>query len=389
MRNVVITGGSIAAVTTADALRQAGHDGTITLLSAETHAPYLRPPLSKGVLKGTEDVASTAIDISGLGVEVVLGTRATGLDRDRSRVLLADGEEVPYDGLVIATGARARRLAGDDGDERVIRDLDDALALKEELLPGRRLIVVGGGFLGMEAASTARALGLEVTVVDVLPHLERQFGPILAAHMTAAARERGVSLVHSPAGVHIEDASRVTLGDGRTLVADLVLSAVGDVPNVEWLTGTGLAEPAGVRTDSRCRVAPGIVAAGDAALVRTDAGAPRRTPHWGAAIDQARTAAFALVRGEEAPAYAPRPYLFLDRAVGPRHEDLRHDRHGRRDGRPRGLAGGGLRRRAVPRRRAAHRRGLDQPPHADPAAAAPGRRGRRRRRAARRVRRMP
>src|SRR5690606_9691830 len=123
--------------------------------------------------------------------ELVLEAGVVGIDRERSRLRLANGDELGYDGLVIATGARARKLLGADSSERVVRNLADAFALQRECQPGRSLTVIGGGFLGMEVASTARTLGLEVTVVDMLPHLERQFGPILAKHMTAAARERG------------------------------------------------------------------------------------------------------------------------------------------------------------------------------------------------------
>lgn len=316
MRDIVIVGGSVAAVTAADALRQYGHEGTITVLSGEKHAPYVRPPLSKAVLKGAEEPESVMIADVGENWTLRLRATATGLDTGRRRVLLADGEEVSYDGLVIASGARARRVLSGDA-EHVVRDLDDALALKQRMAEARSMVVVGGGFLGMEIASTAQSLGLEVTVIDMIPHLVRQFGPFLAEHMTASARARGVKLVVAPSGVTFVEGRPITAvrtGTGELYEADIVISAVGDVPNVEWLAGSGIATPAGVLTDTRCRVADGVVAAGDVAIVPAagEDGQPRRTPHWGAAIDQARIAAQALLRGTEADEYVPRPYFWTD-----------------------------------------------------------------------------
>ncbi|QTX04413.1 NAD(P)/FAD-dependent oxidoreductase [Agromyces archimandritae] len=315
MREIVIVGGSVAAVTAADALRQFGHDGPITVLSAESHAPYVRPPLSKAVLKGAEEPESVRIAGAGEHWTLRLDAPARGLDRQRKRVLLGDDEEVPYDGLVIATGARARRLLP-DGSEHVVRDLDDSLRLRERIGDARSMLVIGGGFLGMEIASSARDLGLEVTVVDMIPHLERQFGPYLAAHMTAAAAARGVRLVVEPGGIEFLDArplAGVRAASGAVYEADIVVSAVGDLPNVEWLAGAGLDLPTGIETDARCRVAPDIVAIGDvAAVLDARTGQARRSPHWGAAIDQARVAAGALLLGDAAEEYASRPYFWTD-----------------------------------------------------------------------------
>lgn len=315
MRDIVIVGGSIAAVTAADTLRQFGHEGGITVLSAEKHAPYVRPPLSKAVLKGTEAPETVAIAGAGDDWALRLDARAVGVDPERARVRLEDGEEVPYDGLIIASGARARRILADSS-ESTIRDMDDALGLQSRMASARSMIVVGGGFLGMEVASTAQSLGLSVTVIDMIPHLERQFGPYLAERMTTAARERGVRLLVEPSGVTLVGGDPITgvlTGDGVLHEADIVISAVGDVPNVEWLAGTGWASPAGVLTDRRTRVAPGVVAIGDVAIVPDGVSdTPRRTPHWNAAIDQARVGAAALLTGDEAAPYAPRPYFWTD-----------------------------------------------------------------------------
>ncbi|WP_329013970.1 NAD(P)/FAD-dependent oxidoreductase [Streptomyces sp. NBC_00690] len=314
-RAIVIVGGSVAATTASDALRQQGHDGPITILSKESYAPYVRPPLSKTVLKGTEPAESVFMPALPSDVTLRTDARATGLDTDRRRVLLADGEEVPYDGLFLATGARARRL-GSSGGELVVRDLDDALALRDRLATARSAVIIGGGFLGMEIASSARSLGVDVTVVDRDPHLVRQFGRDLAARMTAAAIAKGVVLARADGAVELlgtgKDITGVRTGSGTVHEADVVITAVGCQPNVEWLDGTGLASPAGVEVDSRCRVRPDIVAAGDLAARSGDSGGPRRTPHWANALDQARIAAAALVRGDEAPVYRPRPFFWTE-----------------------------------------------------------------------------
>ncbi|TDB85008.1 hypothetical protein E1264_22655 [Actinomadura sp. KC216] len=312
---IVIVGGSVAATTASDALRQQGHDGPITVLSQESYAPYVRPPLSKAVLKGTEPVESVFMTALPSDVTLRTGARATGLDADRRRVLLADGEEVPYDGLFLATGARARRLGSSPG-ELVVRDLDDALALRDRLAIARSALIIGGGFLGMEIASSARSLGVEVTVIDRDPHLVRQFGRRLAARLTAAATAEGVVLARAAGGVELlgggEEVTGVRTGSGTVHEADLVITAVGCRPNVEWLAGTGLASPAGVCVDSRCRVRPDIVAAGDLVARLHGPGGLRRTPHWANALDQARVAAAALVRGGEAPIYRPRPFFWTE-----------------------------------------------------------------------------
>ena len=215
MKRIVIAGGSIAAVTAADALRQNGHDGDIMMLSDEKYPPYLRPPLSKGMLKGTQARESATIAAVDNSIELVLGARITGLDADTRRLSLADGTSVHYDGLVVATGARARRLLGEGSQEIVLRDMDDALALKARFATATSVLIIGGGFLGMEIASTARTLGLDVTVIDMLPHLVRQFGSFLAEAMTAAAVAQGVKLICVPEGIHLVDEDPLTTGAHR------------------------------------------------------------------------------------------------------------------------------------------------------------------------------
>ncbi|MET8331582.1 FAD-dependent oxidoreductase, partial [Streptomyces sp. NPDC005181] len=313
----VVVGGSLAAVTAVDALRQNGYVGPITLLGDEPHLPYIRPPLSKSVLKGDEPPDSVALPAFSDDVTVRLNVRAAGLDLGARRVLLADGAQVPFAGLVVATGARARRLAApSQHGEVVLRTVDDAIALRDSLGQRPRVLIVGAGFLGLEIASVCRGLGLDVTVVDREPPLVRQLGSFLAELMTDAALDHGVKLVISPGGVRLLGDRRITgvqLADGDQLSADLVVTAVGCQPNVEWLEHSGITTAGGVLVDDRCRVAPGVVAAGDVVAFRSEpGGAPRRTPQWASAIDQARAAAAALVHGGAAAPHRPAPYFWTE-----------------------------------------------------------------------------
>lgn len=314
-RRAVVVGASLAGVTAVDTLRLRGFDGRITLIGDEPHRAYSRPALSKGILTGAESAASVLLPPVGADVEVLSGVRADGLDLAGRWVRLAGGGRVPYDMLVIATGARARRLTPDrgetDGGEIVLRGLDDALALRDRLAAARSVLVVGGGFLGMEVASAAAERGVAATVVDVRPHLAA-LGPWLAQRFAAAARARGVRLVVSPAGVRRFDDMTVALDSGATLTADLVVTAIGDRPEVDWLTGAGLPMTGGLVVDSRCRVTDRVVAAGDVVAFPGADGTPRRLPHWDAALAQARVAACALLDGDAATPYTPDPYYWTE-----------------------------------------------------------------------------
>src|SRR4051794_38828079 len=171
---VAVVGASLAGLSAARALRNQSYDGRIVVIGDEVHAPYDRPPLSKDFLAGTsslEDIGLGTSDDEQLALEWRLGTTAVGLDRISRSVQLSDGSEVRADGIVLATGARARRLPGTEGlrGVHVLRSLDDAVSLREDLAAGGRLVVIGAGFIGAEVASTARKLGLEVTIVEAMP----------------------------------------------------------------------------------------------------------------------------------------------------------------------------------------------------------------------------
>ncbi len=313
---VLIVGASIAATTAAATLRAEGYDGPVTLLGQEPDPPYARPPLSKAVLTGMDDPTSTALPLTGLDVQVRTEARAVGLDAERKRVMIDDVEDVPYDALVIATGARARRASPEDPSEVVLRSLADAGDIKACLRRKPTVLIIGAGVLGFELASACRSYGVQVTMVDVAEPLVAQLGPALAKVLACRAREAGVRIIVSPSGVarrHVDGHPYVELGDGTRLEADLIVTSVGCVPNIEWLRGSGLPLAHGLLVDDRCQVTPGIVAAGDLVSVsQTGGGHGRRTPNWTDAINQARTAATVLVRGDQASAYRRDPYFWTE-----------------------------------------------------------------------------
>jgi NADPH-dependent 2,4-dienoyl-CoA reductase/sulfur reductase-like enzyme len=316
-RHIVVVGASQAGCGAAAALRGFGFDGDITMIGDEPHRPYTRPPLSKAVLVGAESEHSVFLSVPG-DVQLRTGVTAVGLDRANNAVELADGERLRYDGLVIATGARARRPGNAvDSVQNTLRGLDDAVALRGQLACARDVAVAGGGFLGMEIASAATSLGKAVTVVDQVPPLVVRLGPMLADLVLTAATEHGVRVKVAPAGVRVDNPGRLLAVDGSVLAeADLVVTAAGDVPNTEWLHGTGIELDGGVVIDSVCRVAPGIVAAGDVASVRGRNGRALRSPHWWNALSQAKIAAATLLGRESHDLVGSTPPFFWTEAFG-------------------------------------------------------------------------
>lgn len=321
-QNVVVVGGGAAGVAAAETLRCEGYEGSLHLLCEEPVPPYDRPPLSKQVLTGDWEPERTRLREEDHYADLDIRlrhTRATGLDVERGLVRLDGGEVLPFDGLVIATGLRPRRLpvgrhlAG----VHVLRDRPDALALRGALAPDRRVVVVGAGFLGLEVAASARSTGAPVTVVDPLPApMMRQVGPRIGAAVADLHRGHGVDL-RTGTGVRemaSEDGrvTAVTLSDGTTVPADTVLVAVGAEPAVEWLRGSGLPLGDGVECDEYCRAAPGIYAAGDVASWRNPRYRRRmRLEHRLNATDQGAVAAHNLLHGDTRP-FAPLPYFWSD-----------------------------------------------------------------------------
>lgn len=325
MRDIVVVGASLAGFRAVEELRHQGYDGTITVVGAEPHLPYDRPPLSKQILAGTWEADRLPLtpigkEIEDLDVDWRLGVAASGLDTNARVVELADGSRVPYDGLVIATGATVRTLPGQpelDG-LHTLRTLDDCLALRADLdATPQRVVVVGAGFIGAEVAATARQRGLEVTLLEALATpLQRVLGDEMGSVCGDIQREHGVDLRLSTGVDGFDDDGTgrlrgIRLTDGSSLEADVAVVGVGVAPNTGWLEGSGLTIDNGIVCDETCLAAPDIVAAGDIARwPNRRFGEVMRVEHWENAQEQGAHAARRLL-GDLAP-YEPVPWFWSD-----------------------------------------------------------------------------
>ncbi|MFF2852850.1 NAD(P)/FAD-dependent oxidoreductase [Streptomyces sp. NPDC058001] len=321
---VVIVGASASGLATAEALRRKGYGGRITVLGDEPHAPYDRPPLSKQILSGAWEPSRAALRteevLSALDAEFVLGDPAVALDPAGRTVRTESGRVLRADSVVIATGVRARVLPVPDNlsGVHVLRTLDHALTLREDLLGCSRLVVVGEGVLGCEIAATARTLGVEVTLAGPLAApMALQVGPLVSGLLAELHRERGVRLRlgEGVVGLVGEDGGRrvtgVRLGTGEVLPADVVVVAIGATPATEWLAGSGLRLDNGVVCDARCRAAEGIYAVGDVARWHHERlGRLIRLENRTNATEQAAAVA-GVICGEDRP-YVPVPYFWTD-----------------------------------------------------------------------------
>ncbi|MFL1380531.1 MULTISPECIES: NAD(P)/FAD-dependent oxidoreductase [unclassified Nocardiopsis] len=330
MRNIVIVGAGMAGLHTAAALRERGFEGRITLIGEERHRPYSRPPLSKEALTGVGlDPGPLAgnralrlledAEIDALDLDFRPGTRAVGLDTASRTVKLDDGD-VPYDGLVVATGARARRPDTDLAGVHVVRTLEDAEAVRAAIAEHGRLVVVGAGFVGAEVAASARTLGAEVTLVEAAPTpLTRVVDPRLGSVLTELHRENGVD-VRLGVGVAAYEGSgrveRVRLADGEAVETPLVVAGIGVHLNTEWLRGALDLMPDGsVRCDEYAATsAPGVYAVGDLAnWPHPRYGGRIRLEHWTNAGEQAAAAAHNLLAApEKREPFTPVPYFWSD-----------------------------------------------------------------------------
>ena len=326
---VVVVGASLAGLRACETLREESFTGRIVLIGAEGHLPYDRPPLSKEILQGKWDADKLLLrrgGIEDLNLDFRRPTRAAALDSAKRVVTLESGEEISYDGLVIATGARPRRLEMADGFEGVhyLRTLDDAMALRADLdaiqLRGApRVAVIGAGFIGCEVASSCRQRGLDVTVIEPLAApMVRALGRHLGGLAGLLHRDNGVDMRCATTLTAIEGEGRVQrlrLGDGRIVAIDALVVGVGVVADTTWLDGSGLELEDGVVCDERCSAAPGVVAAGDVARWKSlrRAGFGVRIEHWTHASAQGRAAALRLLRGADGvEPFDPIPYVWTD-----------------------------------------------------------------------------
>ncbi|MFJ6127873.1 NAD(P)/FAD-dependent oxidoreductase [Streptomyces griseoviridis] len=318
MRTVTVVGASLSGLYAARELRAQGFDGRLVIVGDEPHHPYDRPPLSKDFLTGRADEDRLALtdaeDAGALDAEWLLGVRAGALDPRARAVVLADGRTVTCDGVVIATGASARRLPGPaPAGVHTLRTLDDARALRAELTRGaRRVVVIGGGFIGAETASSCVALGHRVTVVEAAPlPLLRQLGAELATVCAALHRRGGADLITGTGVGALRGTAAVTgleLTDGRVLDADVVVVGIGAAPNTAWLTSSTLALRDGVLCDDGCATAlPQVVAVGDVARV-----GGIRAEHWTSATEQPRAAVANLLAGRTTHHARSLPYFWSD-----------------------------------------------------------------------------
>ncbi|SDO86282.1 NADPH-dependent 2,4-dienoyl-CoA reductase, sulfur reductase [Nakamurella panacisegetis] len=322
--SVTVVGAGLAGHATAKALRQQGFTGTITVIGDESVRPYDRPPLSKDFLAGLTGVSELALELEdeALDAQWVLGVHAIGLDPVTRTVALDDGTLIASDAVVIATGSRARRMPGAPAGVHTVRTLADAAALREELKPGVRLAVIGAGFIGAEIASTARGLGIDVTVIEAAPApLAGPLGPEMGRVVAGLHEANGVALRCGVAVAGLLGTERVTgvlLADGTEVPADVVVAGIGAVPAVEWLEGSGLdlAAPGsggGVVCDAvGATNFAGVFAVGDCSAWFDDVrGRHHRIEHWTDSRDRPAVMVGAMLGHPPTTPLRP-PYFWSD-----------------------------------------------------------------------------
>jgi len=323
MSTIAIVGAGAAGVAAAETLRREGFTGAVSLFGDEDREPYDRPPLSKQVLAGRWELERLhlrpAAHYSDLDISLVLDRAAVALDAIDRRITFADGSDARFDGIILCTGVRPRMLTSGHGlhGVHVLRTARDVEALRWDLAGARRVVIIGAGFLGTEAAATARQSGLDVTLVEPMDvPLLKQLGSTVGARVASLHRQHDVTVL---TGVNVfrvsgtaGRVSQVQLADGRVLATDVVLITIGSTPAVDWLAGSGLQIGDGVICDEFCRAAPGIYAAGDVAAWRNPRyGRMMRTEHRVNATEQATVAARNLIHGDVAR-FDPIPYFWSD-----------------------------------------------------------------------------
>ncbi|MGW4335912.1 NAD(P)/FAD-dependent oxidoreductase [Rhodococcus koreensis] len=332
----LIVGFGAAGLSAAEALRRSGYSGALTILSGENHRPYDRPPLSKGYLTGSIPAVrlelATESRIAALDATIKYGTKAVALDTQIRTVTDSQGVHHPYNNLVIATGVRPRLLPDQSlRGVHVLRDLADAEGLRDQLRPGRRVTVIGGGFLGLEVAATATKLGAHCTVVEPTPlPLAERVGEHTAQRLLALHTAHGVRILTATSAARVvgrnevvgtahtgdddqdgDEVTRVLLTDGSVVETDVVVVAIGSTPNTEWLENSGVVVDNGVVCDSTCRAGESEWAVGDVARWHhPEADAPLRLEHRMNANEQAAHVARGILGSKEG--FNPVPFFWTD-----------------------------------------------------------------------------
>lgn len=319
MTTFVLAGAGRASAKAAETLRAEGFDGRIVMAGDEAELPYDRPPLTKEALRGEKEFADAALQPAAFyeerDIELRLGTRISAVDPGAQEVELSGGERLRYDALLLATGASARRppIPGIDAPHvTVLRSVADARRLRAALLEGGPLGVVGAGWLGSEAAASARQMGVAATLIDQAPApLATVLGPRLGAWFERLHEQHGTRL-HMGAGVAAIEAEGIRLQDGSHVEAAAVLVATGAAPNVALAEQAGIRCENGIVTDEFLRTsAPAVFAAGDVAAVwHPHYGRHVRVEHWASAGEQGAAAARSMLGA--GAAYTARPYFFSD-----------------------------------------------------------------------------
>lgn len=315
MTHIVVVGAAAAGLAATEELRRSGFDGTITLIGEEPHAPYDRPPLSKQALDGSWDASRLHLrnhaDLAALNATIKSGRCAVAADAAHRTIALDNGEEVGFDGLVIATGVKPVRLAGNG--VLTLRTLEDSVQLRARLLPGMRVVIIGAGFLGTELAAAAANLGCQVTLLDHCESLLARLGGPVSRHVASLHALQGVQVV-SEVRVTDVDGGGALLANGTYLAADVVVGCIGSIPATWWLEGSGIPLDDGVVCAADCSAAAGIVAAGDVARWFNPAyGRMMRVEHRTNATQQGAHAArtlLATLDGGHGHAYVSVPYAW-------------------------------------------------------------------------------
>ncbi|HET9184889.1 MAG TPA: FAD-dependent oxidoreductase [Solirubrobacterales bacterium] len=318
----IIAGGGLAGAKAAETLREEGFEGRVLLVGEESERPYERPPLSKEYLRGESGREELYVHAASLyeeqGIELRLGEAATSLEADARELELSGGERIAFDRLLLATGAEPRKLPvpGADLDGvHYLRSVESSDAIRERLEKGGRVVVIGGGWIGSEAAASARQHGLEVTLIEPAGALlERVLGSELGAVYGQVHEEHGVELALGTGVEALEGTGkveRVRTSDGRSFDCDFAIVGIGVEPRTELAAAAGLDVDNGVLVDANLQAsAPGVFAAGDIARHRHPTFGPLRVEHWANALNQGPAAARNML-GRDEP-YDRVPYFFSD-----------------------------------------------------------------------------